>query len=158
MQTSIGEFLDPLTHEGELYEKLDGNAVRCFACGHRCLIREGKRGICQVRFNQGGELRVPWGYVASIAPDPVEKKPFFHLLPGATALSFGMLGCDFRCPFCQNWEISQTLRDPGSDEWARTRPAPGQERSGSSRRWRSPPARRPPCRRSPGPERSRRYA
>ena len=66
MATSIGELLDTLTEPGELYEKLEENALRCFACGHRCVIREGRRGICQVRFNKGGELRVPHGYVAAL--------------------------------------------------------------------------------------------
>jgi pyruvate formate lyase activating enzyme len=64
-----------------------------------------------VRFNQGGELRVPHGYVGALQVDPIEKKPFFHVQPGTEALSFGMLGCDFRCTFCQNWLTSQTLRD-----------------------------------------------
>jgi len=93
-------------------------AVRCVACAHRCLIRPGRRGICQVRFNQAGELRVPWGYVAALQADPIEKKPFAHFLPGATALTFGMLGCDFHCSFCQNWFSSQAMRDPASDEAA----------------------------------------
>jgi pyruvate formate lyase activating enzyme len=115
MATSIGELLDKLTAPGELYEKLEGDAVRCFACGHRCMIREGGRGICQVRFNQGGELRVPHGYVAALQSDPIEKKPFFHVLPGANALTFGMLGCDFHCGYCQNWLTSQAMRDPASD-------------------------------------------
>ena len=100
MPTSIGNLLDPLTVTGELYEKLPENAVRCFACGHRCVIREGRRGICQVRFNDGGELRVPHGYVAALQSDPVEKKPFFHVLPSVNALTFGMLGCDFHCGYC----------------------------------------------------------
>jgi pyruvate formate lyase activating enzyme len=85
--------------------------VRCFACGHRCLIPPGRDGICRVRFNDGGTLRVPYGYVASLQLDPVEKKPFFHALPGAKALSFGMLGCDYHCGYCQNWLTSQALRD-----------------------------------------------
>ncbi|MCI0556153.1 MAG: radical SAM protein [Anaerolineae bacterium] len=100
MATTIGQYLDTLTVTGEIYEKLEDNAVRCYACGHRCMIREGKRGICQVRFNQGGELRVPWGYVAALQSDPVEKKPFFHVLSGTNALTFGMLGCDFHCGYC----------------------------------------------------------
>jgi len=100
MATSIGELLDTLTVTGELYEKLEDNALRCYACGHRCVIREGRRGICQVRFNQGGELRVPYGYVAALQSDPVEKKPFFHVLSGTNALTFGMLGCDFHCGYC----------------------------------------------------------
>jgi pyruvate formate lyase activating enzyme len=68
-----------------------------------------------VRYNEGGELRVPWGYVAGLQADPVEKKPFFHLLPGSDALTFGMLGCNFHCGYCQNWITSQTLRDPEAD-------------------------------------------
>jgi pyruvate formate lyase activating enzyme len=101
-----------MTIQGELYEDLSDNVLRCFACAHRCKISPGKRGICQVRFNDGGELRVPWGYVAALQADPIEKKPFSHVLPGATALTFGMLGCDFHCGYCQNWMTSQVLRDP----------------------------------------------
>ena len=89
-------------------------AVRCVACGHRCLIRDGKAGICRVRFNDGGRLRVPGGYVAGLQVDPIEKKPFFHAYPGRDALSFGMLGCDFHCGYCQNWVTSQSLRDEGA--------------------------------------------
>ena len=100
MATTIGDLLDKLTVTGEIYEKLEDNAVRCYACGHRCMIREGKRGICQVRFNEGGELRVPFGYVAALQSDTVEKKPFFHVLSGTNALTFGMLGCDFHCGYC----------------------------------------------------------
>lgn len=69
-----------------------------------------------MRFNRNGELRVPWGYVAGLHPDPIEKKPFAHFLPGQTALTFGMLGCNFHCDFCQNWVSSQALRDPASEE------------------------------------------
>jgi pyruvate formate lyase activating enzyme len=108
--------LDQLTIDGELYSREADGAVRCFACGHRCLIREGRRGICQVRFNEGGVLRVPFGYVAALQADPIEKKPFSHVLPGETALTFGMLGCDFHCPNCQNWFTSQVGRDSASDE------------------------------------------
>lgn len=113
--STLASRLDRLTVEAELYETLPDEAVRCYACGHRCLIRNGKRGICQVRFNQGGKLMAPWGYVAALQVDPIEKKPFFHVLPGADALTFGMLGCDFHCGYCQNWLTSQTLRDPASD-------------------------------------------
>jgi pyruvate formate lyase activating enzyme len=112
---SIANVLDRLTVTGDLYEKRDDGSVRCFACGHRCLIRPGLRGVCQVRFNEGGELRVPFGYVAALQADPIEKKPFSHVLPGATALTFGMLGCDFHCGYCQNWYTSQAMRDPESD-------------------------------------------
>lgn len=114
---TMEEILDELTVENmELAETLPDDAVRCLACAHRCLIRDGKRGICQVRFNKAGKLRVPWGYVAGLQADPIEKKPFFHILPGSDALTFGMLGCDFHCANCQNWVSSQMLRDPAADE------------------------------------------
>jgi pyruvate formate lyase activating enzyme len=115
---SFGDVLDSLTVDGELSKKLPDNDVRCFACAHRCLIRLGRRGICQVRFNSNGVLRVPWGYVAGLQADPIEKKPFFHILPGEDALTFGMLGCDFHCANCQNWFSSQFLRDPSSEDAA----------------------------------------
>jgi len=70
--------------------------------------------VCKVRFNRGGTLQVPSGYVAALQCDPVEKKPFFHARPGALALSFGMLGCDYHCAYCQNWLTSQALRDPAA--------------------------------------------
>ncbi len=89
-------------------------SVRCVACAHRCLIRPGRAGICKVRFNESGELLVPWGYAAGLAVDPIEKKPFFHVHPGEGALSFGMLGCDMHCAYCQNWLSSQVLRDAGA--------------------------------------------
>jgi pyruvate formate lyase activating enzyme len=98
------------TKVGTLWKPEDGR-VRCLACGHRCLIAPGKRGICKVRYNEEGQLRVPFGYTAGVACDPVEKKPFFHVHPGSDALTFGMLGCDFHCSYCQNWVTSQALRD-----------------------------------------------
>jgi pyruvate formate lyase activating enzyme len=109
----LAAVLDSMTVEGaaELTEHLDDDALKCFACGHRCLIKEGKRGICKVRFNEGGHLRVPANYVAALACDPTEKKPFFHVLPGSDTLTFGMLGCDLHCAYCQNWLTSQALRD-----------------------------------------------
>ncbi|MDP2776129.1 MAG: radical SAM protein, partial [Anaerolineales bacterium] len=113
--STLAKILDGLTVEGELYEKLADNSLRCFACGHRCLIREGKRGICQVRFNEGGTLRVPHGYVTALQSDPIEKKPFSHVMPGSNALTFGMLGCDYHCSYCQNWLTSQALRDPAAE-------------------------------------------
>jgi pyruvate formate lyase activating enzyme len=95
----------------ELVVHENGDTLRCLACGHRCLIHEGKAGICRVRFNENGILRVPGGYVAGLQVDPIEKKPFFHAFPGRDALSFGMLGCDLHCGYCQNWVTSQVLRD-----------------------------------------------
>src|SRR3954454_19380217 len=94
-----------------LIERKDGGDVQCFACGHRCLIKQGRDGVCRVRFNDNGTLLVPHGYVGALACDPIEKKPFFHVLPGSDALTFGMLGCDFHCGYCQNWVTSQMLRD-----------------------------------------------
>jgi pyruvate formate lyase activating enzyme len=110
---NLGESLAARTHEAapELVEPLERGRLRCFACGHRCPIPEGAVGVCRVRFNEGGHLRVPWGYVAGVQCDPVEKKPFFHAYPGALAYSVGMLGCDLHCSYCQNWVTSQALRD-----------------------------------------------
>lgn len=113
--SSLANVLDEMTVPGELFESLPDEAVRCYACGHRCLIRQGRRGICKIRFNEAGTLMVPWGYVAGLQSDPIEKKPFYHLLPGSDALTFGMLGCDFHCSYCQNWVSSQALRDPSSN-------------------------------------------
>ena len=111
---SIAKVLDKIVQEGELYEKLDEGKVHCYACGHNCTIKPGARGICQVRYNIGGKLFVPWGYVAALQVDPIEKKPFYHVYPGAETLTFGMLGCDYHCSYCQNWDISQALRDERS--------------------------------------------
>lgn len=108
------EFLDRYTAPGELFTQEKDGALRCTACAHRCLLKPGKRGICQVRYNDNGVLRVPWGYVAGAQLDPIEKKPFTHFLPGSTALTFGMLGCNLHCSFCQNWLSSQAPRDPNA--------------------------------------------
>jgi pyruvate formate lyase activating enzyme len=108
----LADALGQQTREGDLYERYNGDWTRCFACGHRCPIPNGARGVCKVRFNRDGHLMVPWGYVAGVQCDPIEKKPFFHAYPGSRALSFGMLGCDLHCNYCQNWVTSQALRDP----------------------------------------------
>ncbi len=109
---TLREILADATRKGEICEPMPNGWVRCLACGHRCKIAPDHDGICKVRFNRGGVLYVPTGYVAGLAVDPIEKKPFFHLLPGSSALSFGMLGCDYHCAYCQNWITSQALRDP----------------------------------------------
>jgi pyruvate formate lyase activating enzyme len=111
---TLRDIVNQQVREGELYEKLDRNRVRCFACGHCCPISEGQPGVCKVRYNRGGTLYVPWGYVGGVQCDPIEKKPFFHAYPGALAYSFGMLGCDLHCGYCQNWVTSQALRDPNA--------------------------------------------
>jgi len=100
------------TTEGALYKKLPDYGVQCFACADRCRIPEGKTGVCKVRFNEEGVLRVPRDYATALEPDPMEKKPFFHVLPGAKAFSVGMLGCDYHCAYCQNWITSQALKNP----------------------------------------------
>jgi pyruvate formate lyase activating enzyme len=111
---TLAEVLERQTREAapELYEPIDKNRLRCYACGHCCPIPDGAAGVCRVRFNRGGRLMVPWGYVSGVQCDPIEKKPFFHVRPGALAYSFGMLGCDLHCAYCQNWVTSQALRDP----------------------------------------------
>jgi pyruvate formate lyase activating enzyme len=113
MRTIEGQLAE-YTRESELVERLDGDRVRCLACAHRCPIAPGFAGVCKVRFNLGGKLYAPYGYVGSMQCDPIEKKPFFHVRPGSEALSFGMLGCDLHCGYCQNWLTSQALRDPSS--------------------------------------------
>lgn len=110
----LSEILAEETREGELFDTLDRQWVHCYACGHDCRIPPGAVGVCKVRFNRGGRLLVPWGYVGGMQCDPVEKKPFFHAHPGGLAFSFGMLGCDLHCGYCQNWVTSQAIRDPSA--------------------------------------------
>jgi len=111
---TLRDVLDQRVRQADpsLVENLGNNRVRCFSCGHCCPISDGQSGVCKVRFNRGGKLYVPWGYTAGMQCDPIEKKPFFHAYPGALAYSFGMLGCDLHCGYCQNWVTSQALRDP----------------------------------------------
>jgi pyruvate formate lyase activating enzyme len=120
---TLAEQLDACAAVGSLWRS-EGRGVRCLACGHRCLIGEDRRGICRVRFNRGGRLQVPFGYVNGLQNDPIEKKPFYHVQPGALALTFGMLGCDLHCAYCQNWVTSQALRDAAA-AGAMRRIAPG---------------------------------
>jgi pyruvate formate lyase activating enzyme len=86
-------------------------ALRCSACAHRCVFDGDRAGACGVRFARGGELRVPFGYVARRYVRAVETNTIYHVLPGAKALTFGMFGCDLRCPYCQNARVSQALRE-----------------------------------------------
>ncbi len=98
--------------EAYLYDKQLGTKVRCFLCSHRCLIADGKRGVCCVRENKEGTLySLVYEKLISANVDPIEKKPFFHFLPGSRAFSVAAPGCNFRCLHCQNHEISQLPRD-----------------------------------------------
>jgi pyruvate formate lyase activating enzyme len=111
---TLADVLARETRQGDLYEALPDGRLRCYACGHCCPLPDGAIGVCKVRFNENGRLLVPWGYVGGVQCDPIEKKPFFHARPGALAYSFGMLGCDLHCGYCQNWVTSQALRDPAA--------------------------------------------
>jgi pyruvate formate lyase activating enzyme len=98
--------------EAYLYEKESAGKVRCLLCHHRCLIAEGKRGLCRVRENNNGTLySLVYERLISANVDPIEKKPFFHFLPGSRAFSIATVGCNFRCLHCQNHEISQLPKD-----------------------------------------------
>ncbi len=116
---TLAEELALSARESPLAEPLGNGRIRCLACGHRCPISPGFDGVCKVRSNRGGKLMAPYGYVNALHCDPIEKKPFFHALPGSRALSFGMLGCDLHCAYCQNWVSSQALRDPRADLYFR---------------------------------------
>jgi pyruvate formate lyase activating enzyme len=98
--------------EAYLWEPLTEGQVRCRLCNHRCRIKEGKRGLCRVRKNEGGRLKsLVYGKVIARNVDPIEKKPLFHVLPGSLAFSIATVGCNFRCRFCQNAGISQLPGD-----------------------------------------------
>ena len=98
--------------EAYLYESLDNNKVKCNLCSHRCVITDGRRGICSVRENQGGILQtLVYGKLIARHIDPIEKKPLFHFLPGTLSYSIATVGCNFRCQFCQNADIAQMPAD-----------------------------------------------
>ena len=97
-----------MLREALLCEKLEGNKVHCFLCGHHCQISDGKFGICNVRENRGGTLYThAYGKLVAQNIDPIEKKPLYHFLPGSSSFSIAAVGCNFQCGFCQNWQISQ---------------------------------------------------
>jgi pyruvate formate lyase activating enzyme len=103
-----------MTHEAMLWTPVEGGRVECGLCAHRCAIAAGKWGICGVRENRGGRLVThAYGEVVAVHADPIEKKPLYHFLPGTTSLSIATAGCNFRCRFCQNWQISQSKAKDG---------------------------------------------
>ncbi|MEM2960401.1 MAG: AmmeMemoRadiSam system radical SAM enzyme [Candidatus Bathyarchaeia archaeon] len=98
------------TKEARLYTKLESGKVRCDLCERHCLIEDSGRGFCKTRINIGGRLyTLVYGNISAISVNPIEKKPFFHYLPGSKALTFSCCSCNFSCPWCQNWEISRSL-------------------------------------------------
>lgn len=98
--------------EAYLYERLEDGKVQCNLCNHRCIIKEGKRGICGVRENQNGILRsLVYGRLIAQHVDPIEKKPLYHVLPGTLSYSVATVGCNFKCRFCQNADIAQLPAD-----------------------------------------------
>ncbi|MFW9778211.1 MAG: AmmeMemoRadiSam system radical SAM enzyme [Candidatus Heimdallarchaeota archaeon] len=114
MTEVLVDLLNSKTTTGELYRSLPTQPefIQCYACAHYCKIKNGRSGICKIRFNEEGSLKVPYGYVGAWQCDPIEKKPFYHAFPSSNAMSFGMLGCDYHCGYCQNWLTSQALKDP----------------------------------------------
>jgi pyruvate formate lyase activating enzyme len=92
-----------------LWESISGKNVKCSVCPRRCTIAPGKRGFCRVRENRDGTLyTLVYGLLTALAVDPIEKKPLFNFWPGSSSLSISTVSCNFRCPWCQNWSISQT--------------------------------------------------
>ncbi len=91
-----------------LYKRIEGNSVLCQLCAHNCRIAPGNYGVCNLRQNIDGELYTyTYGKIIASHVDPVEKKPLYHFLPGSNAFSIATPGCNFKCDFCQNWQISQ---------------------------------------------------
>lgn len=109
-------FLESHSFKSSLSVNINKDTIRCLACQRRCVIPVNREGYCRVRFNRNGYLIVPYGYVSSMNIDPVEKKPVYHFMPGSMTLSFGMIGCNFKCLYCQNFEISQKIFDDSSGE------------------------------------------
>ena len=97
------------------YYESAGTELRCLLCPHNCIVQEGGGGICGVRKNRNGALVSEiYGEITSIAVDPIEKKPLYHFFPGSSVLSAGTKGCNLKCPYCQNWSISQNLNSKTS--------------------------------------------
>lgn len=112
-----------MLHEALLYDELAEDQVQCKLCAHRCRIREGSRGICRVRENREGKLyTLVYGNLIAEHVDPIEKKPLYHFMPGTRAYSIATPGCNFRCSWCQNWQISQMPREMRMPERERVSP------------------------------------
>jgi len=114
MQMDRGSsFADPIksigySHEALFYENLDQDTVKCLLCPHECVLKNGDRSFCRVREPKNGKLySLVYDLVCSLHVDPIEKKPIYHMLPGSGVLSMATAGCNLRCKFCQNWQISQ---------------------------------------------------
>jgi len=104
--------------EAYAYNKLGNEKAMCLTCRRRCVIPDGKRGWCKTRINKGGKLySLIYGEVSSLSINPIEKKPVFHFYPGSKWLSLGSLGCNFRCPGCQNWDIAHWKEGPMHTEY-----------------------------------------
>lgn len=116
-RADAGTLLDSFTVASDALAltRADGR-LECLACAHRCVIGPGRRGACKVRFNEAGSLRVPWNYAGSLQINPIEQAPFMHAHAGEDVLTLGMLGCNLRCAYCQNWELSQAIRDSDASE------------------------------------------
>jgi pyruvate formate lyase activating enzyme len=99
-----------MKREARYYRVVDKERVQCSLCPHNCMIKNGKTGQCGVRVNENGKLITTiYGELTALAMDPIEKKPLYHFYPGSDILSIGTKGCNFKCPFCQNWHISQDM-------------------------------------------------
>jgi len=114
-----------MVREAQLWTQAEGERVVCALCGHRCELGPGQWGVCGVRENRGGALVThAYGEVIAAHVDPIEKKPFYHFLPGTSSFSIATVGCNFRCGFCQNWQISQeSFKNGGGRGAARMPPA-----------------------------------
>jgi pyruvate formate lyase activating enzyme len=107
--------LSKLAVPGELHEQKGGH-LRCTACAHRCVLSDGRAGACGVREGRDGGVVVPFGYIARRYVRAVETNTIYHVEPGSKSLTFGMYGCDLRCPYCHNWKLSQALREDVAGE------------------------------------------
>jgi len=116
-KTPVDDFDPRVIREGLLQTQED-DSVRCHTCSHRCLLKEGKVGVCGTRVNIEGSVKtLTYGNVSSVNNNPIEKKPFFHFAPGTKALTVGSWGCNASCPFCQNFDISKQPPTPGLTEY-----------------------------------------